>query len=147
MKSIFIYYSLSGNGDLVASSLSDKGIDIRPVRLKKPMPKAFFLQIMKGGFLAGTGNRAKLDGFDPDVSGYDRVVIGSPIWNGRIVPAINTVLDTVDLAGKEVVFILTSGGGSAPKAEERLKSSFPGARIIMLKQPKNNEDELSKLDF
>ena len=147
MKSVFIYYSLSGNGDLIASKLEKKGIDTRPVRTKKKMPKNFFLAMMKGGFLAGIKNRAQLEDFDPDVAEFDRVLIGSPVWNGRITPAINTVLDKVDLAGKEVVFILTSGGGSAPKAEEYLKGAFPNARIIMLKQPKANEEELSKLDF
>ena len=147
MSTVFIYYSLTGNEDLVASKLSEKGIDVRPVKLAKPMPKGFFFAMMKGGFLAGIQNRAKLDGFNADVSGYDKVVIGSPIWNGRITPAINTVLDKVDLAGKEVAFVLTSGGGSAPKAEERLKNAFPGAKIVMLKEPKKNEDELSKLDF
>ena len=103
--------------------------------------------MMKGGFLAGVRNRAKLDGFDPDVSGYDRVIIGSPIWNGRIAPAINTVIDSLDLAGKEVAFVLTSGGGSAPKTEQRLGASFPDAKIIMLKEPKKYEEELKKLDF
>ena len=53
MKGLFIYYSLSGNGDLVAEKMKEKGYDIRPVRLKKPMPKKFFSQIMAGGFLAG----------------------------------------------------------------------------------------------
>ena len=147
MKTIFIYYSLSGNGDLIASALSEKGIESRAVRLKKPMPKNFFLSMMKGGFLAGIKNRAKLEDFDRDLTGYERVVIGSPIWNGRIAPAINTVLDSVDLAGKEVVFVLTSGGGAAPRAEAYLKTAFPGARVIMLKQPKANEEELKKLDI
>ena len=35
MNKIFIYYSLSGNGDSVANYLMNKGIDIRKVLLKK----------------------------------------------------------------------------------------------------------------
>ena len=46
LSRLFIYYSQSGNGDLVAETLSAKGYDIRKVLpLKKP-PKAFFLQIL-----------------------------------------------------------------------------------------------------
>ena len=40
MSTVFIYYSLTGNEDLVASKLAEKGIDVRPVKLAKPMPKA-----------------------------------------------------------------------------------------------------------
>ncbi len=146
MKGLFIYYSLSGNGDLVSRKMSEKGFDVRPVRLAKPMPKKFFLQIMKGGFLAGIKNRAKLDGYDPDVAGYEKVVIGSPIWNGRLAPAVNTVLADTDLSGKEVAFVLTSGGGSAPKAEALLSEKYPGAKVVMLAEPKRNTAELAKLD-
>lgn len=145
MKKLFIYYSLSGNGDLVAGKMKEAGYDIRRATLKKPMPKRFFFQIMTGGFLAGIKSRAKLEGFDPDVTDYDEVAIGSPIWNGRLTPAINTVLRDVDLSGKKVVFILTSGGGSAPKAIARLNGEFPGADVVMLTEPKKNPGELEKL--
>ena len=146
MNGLFIYYSLSGNVDLVAGKMREMGYDVRPVKLKKPMPGKFFLQIMKGGFLAGIKNRAKLDGYDPDVSGYDSVVIGSPIWNGRVTPAINTVIATTDLSGKDLSFVLSAGGGSAPKAEARLHSEFPTAKTVILKEPKKNPAELAKLD-
>ena len=35
MKKLFIYYSLSGNGDLVAERLSKLGYDPRKVKTKK----------------------------------------------------------------------------------------------------------------
>ena len=145
MKGLFIYYTLSDNGDLVAEAMKKKGYDVRSVKLLKPMPKKIFFQIMTGGFLAGIKNKAKLDGYDPDVSGYDVVTIGSPIWNGRITPAINAVLSETDLSGKKISFVLTSGGGSAPKAEARIKDEYPDASVVMLKEPKKYGDELSKL--
>ena len=92
MKKLFVYYSLSGSGDAIAAYLAQNGYDTRKVITEKPMPKSFFLQIMKGGFAAGIGKKEKLSGFDPDLSGYDAVVIGSPVWNGRISPPANTVI-------------------------------------------------------
>ena len=35
MNKLLFYYSLSGNGDLVASYLSEKGYEIRKTRSKK----------------------------------------------------------------------------------------------------------------
>lgn len=145
MKKLFIYYSQSGNGDLVAESLAAKGYGTRKViPLKKP-PKAFFLQILAGGFGAGIGHRETLAGYDPDISGYDQIVIGTPVWNGRISCPVNTVLAETDLKGKDLTFVLYSGSGTAPKAAERISQEFPDAKIIHLKEPKANRDELKKL--
>ena len=97
MKKLFIYYSLSGNGDVVADYLKDRNIDIRKVIMKDKMPKSYILQILKGGFLAGIYYKARLVDFNNNIDSYDEIVIGSPIWNGRLVPAINTVLDKISL--------------------------------------------------
>ncbi len=146
MKKLFIYYSQSGNGDLVAETLSAKGYDIRKVLpLKKP-PKAFFLQILTGGFGAAIGRKEPLSGYDSDVSGYEKVVVGTPVWNGRISCPINTVLATTELKDKNPVFLLYSGSGEAPKAAERIFQEYPDASVIHLKEPKANREDLEKLN-
>ena len=42
MKKLFIYYSNTGNGDVVANYLAENGYDIRKITPKKNLPKAFF---------------------------------------------------------------------------------------------------------
>ena len=42
MRKIFIYYSLTGNGDFVASKMLENGYEVRKVIEKKKMPKSFF---------------------------------------------------------------------------------------------------------
>ena len=96
MKKIFIYYSLSGNGDVVATYLKTKNIDVRKVIIKDKMPKSYIGQILKGGFLAGINYKMELDNFDNSTENYDEIIIGSPIWNGRLACPINTVLDSID---------------------------------------------------
>ena len=145
MNKLLIYYSLSGNGDLVAEKLRERGYALRKVTPKKDMPKKFFWQIMAGGFAAGIGKKEPLKGFDPDVSGFDEVAIGSPVWNGRLSCPINTVLAETDLKGKALTFVLYSGSGAAPKVEQKIKEQFPDAKIVHLKEPKKNPDELRKL--
>ena len=102
MSKLFIYYSFTGNGDLVASNLEHKGYEVRKVIEKKKMPKSFFWSIMTGGFRAGFNLKGKLINYNPDVSNYDEIVIGSPIWNGRFPPAINSVLKETDLSNKKI---------------------------------------------
>ena len=64
MKKLFIYYSLSGNGDVVADYLKNKKYDIRKVIMKDKIPKSYIGQILTGGFLAGINHKAKLDDFN-----------------------------------------------------------------------------------
>ncbi len=145
MKKIFIYYSLSGNGDVVANYLKEKKVTISKVIPEKQLPNNMVLRIIKGGFLAGINHKDKLVDFNNDVSDYDEVIIGSPIWNGKLSCPINTVLDSLDLKEKKITFILYSGSGEAPKTEEILKERFKTCRIIHLKEPKNNREVLSEV--
>ena len=139
MKKIFIYYSFTGNGDVVSHYLKDKGIDIRKVTPKKPLPQNRILSILTGGFLAGINHKDELINFDSNISKYDEVIIGSPIWNGRLSCPINTVLDKIDLHNKKISFILYSGSGDAPKTSKMLKEKYPNSTIIHLKEPKKNK--------
>lgn len=144
MKKIFIYYSLSGNGLEVANYLKDKNIDIRKVETKEPLPNNIILRILTGGFLAGINHKDKLNSFNSNISEYDEVIIGSPIWNDHLSCPINTVLDEIDLVGKKIVFILYSGSGYAKKVSEKIKSKYPNAVIIYLKEPKKNKTTLKE---
>ena len=55
-----------------------------------------------------------LDPIEPsviDVSGYDMIVIGSPVWAGRPTPAINAAIDAMKgCEGKKCVIFVTCGG-------------------------------------
>lgn len=147
MKKIFIYYSLTGNGDIVSNYLNDKGIEVKKVITKEELPKNFILRIMSGGYKTMTLYKDKLDNFDANISEYDEIIIGSPIWNSRLSSPINTVLDKLNLDNKKVTFILYSGSGVSKKATKRIKKEYPEAKIIDIKNPLNNkEDMVSKLE-
>lgn len=142
MKKLFIYYSLTGSGDLVADTLKSKGYDIRKVVSKYNYPKSFFWLMMVGGFRAGTNKKDKLIDFNTDISNYDEIVIGSPVWFDRVSPPVNTVLKELDLSGKKISFIFYSGSGDANKASEKVKDL---GDITILKEPKKYKDELRKI--
>lgn len=146
MKKLFIYYSYTGRGDIVAQKMQEKGYDIRKVETVKSLPKSFFWGMMVGGFQAGAKKKAELKDFDKDISMYEEVVFGSPIWNGTFTPALNSLLSVLDLSNKKLSFIFYSGSGEGKKAVKRLNKEYPNAPYIFLKDPKKYPEELKKLD-
>lgn len=142
MKKIFIYYSLTGSGDVVREYLKDKGYDIRKVTSSYKYPKKMFPLMMVGGFKALNKMKDKLVDFNKDISEYEEIIIGSPIWFDRVSAPINRVLSELDLSNKKVSFILYSGSGEGTKAYERLKDM---GNITILKEPKKYKNELKKI--
>ena len=145
MKKLFIYYSFTGNGDKVAEILS-KTCDIRKIKVKKELPKNFFLSMMVGGFKSMTNYKEKLIDFDNNIDNYSDIIIGTPIWNDRICSPVSTALKLLDLSNKSITFILYSGGGHANTAIEFIKNNYKDAKIIELAQPLKKESELDKLN-
>ena len=145
MKKLFLYHSNTGSGDLVSKEFEKAGFELRKVVEKKKFPKSFFWSMMSGGFRASIGVKGKLINYDNDVSSFDKIVIGSPIWNGRFPPALNAVLKETNFEGKDLSFVFYSGSGEGKQAEERVKKEFPSAKILFLKEPKKHPDELKKL--
>ena len=146
MKKLFIYYSRTGNGETVAEYLSDNGYEVRRVFPVKDLPKSFFFGMLSGGFKATLKKKAKLQEYDKDISSFDHIYLGSPIWNARFSCPLNELLSELDLTNKMITFVLYSGSGEAKKAVERINKEYPNAEIIILKEPKKYPEELKKLD-
>ena len=144
MKKLFIYYSLTGNGDLVSNFYKEKGYEIRKVINKVKYSKKMFPLMMKGGYRALFNKKDKLLDFNSDVKDYKEIVIGSPIWFDRTSPVLNTILNKLDLTGKKVTFIFYSGSGQGNKAKEKINKLY-NANIIFLQEPKKHKEELKKL--
>ncbi|MCQ2468115.1 MAG: flavodoxin [Clostridia bacterium] len=73
--------------------------------------------------------RPELASKDADVSGYDTIVLGFPIWWYVAPTIINTFLEAYDFAGKNIILFATSGGSSFGNTLEELKVSAPAANF------------------
>ena len=144
MKKLFIYYSLTGNGDIVAKKLKNT-CDIRKIKIKNELPKSLFCKMMVGGFKAMVAYSEKLIDFDNNIDNYEEIIIGSPIWYDRLCSPIRTALNKLDLSNKKISFILYSGGGQANNASKFIKNNYKNANIIVLQEPKKFSNELDKL--
>lgn len=73
--------------------------------------------------------RPAISGESIDISGYDTVIIGYPIWWGTMPRIINTFLDTYDLSGKVVLPFCTSGGSGIAQSVSDIRSAVPNADV------------------
>ena len=66
----------------------------------------------------------------PDVSAYDKIYIGFPIWWYVAPRIINTFLEGCELSGKTVIPFATSGSSGMGKTNSVLKPSCGGAKLL-----------------
>lgn len=74
--------------------------------------------------------RPEIAGADLDVSAYDEILIGFPIWWYVAPTIINTFLESHDFAGKKIILFATSGGSGFGNTVKELEPSAPGAEIV-----------------
>ena len=119
MKSLVVYYSLEGNTKFIADSIvSSVGADVIRLKPKKDIPKKGFLKFLFGGFKAKLRSKPALQSYDKDTSGYEVIFIGSPVWAGTNVPALNTFINTERLKNKKIAFFCTYAGGDGTIIED-----------------------------
>ena len=65
-----------------------------------------------------------------NMSDYDVIFVGFPIWWYVAPHIVNTFLESYNFAGKTIVPFATSGGSDMSKTNEALAPSCPGAKLI-----------------
>ena len=61
-----------------------------------------------------------------DMSSYDKVIIGFPIWWGVAPRIIETFLESYDFSGKTIIPFCTSGGSGVGRSDEELHKNAKG---------------------
>lgn len=81
-----------------------------------------------------------------NISEYDVIFIGFPIWWYVAPTIINTFLESYDFSGKTIVLFATSGGSGFGKTMEALKGSVSDTTVIKegrLLNGKQSKEELA----
>ncbi|MGN0442016.1 MAG: flavodoxin [Acutalibacteraceae bacterium] len=133
-KALVVYFSCTGNTKAVAEKISElTGADLYEIVPADPYTDEDLNY-------NNDNCRANREMDDPDarpaigseaidVSGYDTVFIGYPIWWGTMPRIINTFLDAYDLSDKTVMPFCTSGGSGISKSVSDMKAQEPDADI------------------
>ena len=64
-----------------------------------------------------------------NITDYDTIFVGYPIWWGTSPRIINTFFDTYDLSGKTIYTFCTSGSSGIDKSISDLNSAYPDLNI------------------
>ena len=65
----------------------------------------------------------------PDLSKYDTVFIGGPVWWGTYPQVMFTLFKDINLDGKTVIPFTTHEGSGLANCVEDVKEAFPGANV------------------
>jgi flavodoxin len=150
MKTIVVYYSLEGNTALIARGLAETlGADILRLETEKPFPEQAPAKYFKGGMSTVFRFKPKLKSPIPDLSAYDFIVLGTPVWAGSYAAPIHTLVKKHGFSGKKLAFFLCCGGGDTEKCLTRLKNALPGndfAGELVFVEPLRQESRAAALE-
>lgn len=127
MKSLVVYYSLTGKTKLAAQAIAE-ALNATPVEIEEKRPIPFPFVYLSGGFRAFTNRGSRIKPVDIDVKQYERVFIGSPIWAYRPAPAINSFIYQSNLEGRSVIPFFTMGGDNAEKAVANIAAKIENSQ-------------------
>ena len=119
MKTIIVYYSLDGNtkqaAETLAKAIGADVCEIQPVKPIKSAGKPTFRTIMQGGGQVAFGLCPALKEFSADLSQYDRIILGTPVWNAKCASFVRTFAKKYarqhNLTDKVTAVFTLSGGG------------------------------------
>jgi flavodoxin len=115
MKSLVVYYSLTGKTKLVAEAIAEAlNATLLEIEERRPIPFPFVY--LSGGFAAFTNRGSKINPIDVDLKQYERIFVGSPMWAYRPAPAINSFIYKTNFEGRSVIPFFTMGGDDSKKA-------------------------------
>ena len=123
MKTLIVYYSLEGNTEYAVNMIKEEtGADVLKLVPVKAYHDKGFSKFLWGGKSAVMAEKPKLEEYSTDLSQYDQVVFGFPVWASTITPPIRTfVTDNKDaLKGKHISAFACQSGNGAEKAFVKL---------------------------
>ena len=137
-KELVAYFSASGRTAKVAEKLAaELGADVYEIKPEVKYTKADLNWMNKDSRSSVEMNdksfRPAIVRGDVDVSGYDIVYLGFPIWWYVAPTLINTFLEAYDFAGKKIVLFATSGSSGFGNTAAELRPSVPDAEITETK--------------
>lgn len=129
MKTLVTYFSASGVTKRVAEKIADAiDADIFEISPETPYSSADLDYTNKNSRSTIEMNDKS---FRPpiketiDITEYDIILIGFPVWWYTVPTIINTFIESCDMAGKTAIAFCTSGGTGIRACENDLKDAYP----------------------
>ena len=133
-KKLVAFFSASGTTKKAAEIIAEKTkADLLEIEPKIPYTKADLNWMDKKSRssieMSDKKYRPEIMEKEIDMSAYDEILLGFPIWWYVAPTIINTFLETYDFSGKKIVLFATSGGSGFGNTVKELQTSAPDAVI------------------
>lgn len=116
-KTLVAYFTLTGNTENAAKIIAEEtGADLYQIELVTPYPSEYKAQTELAKKELSDGTLPPIKPWPKNISDYDVVFVGSPVWWGTMATPVRTFLASGALKGKTVIPFVTHGGGGADKS-------------------------------
>lgn len=96
--------------------------------------------------MADKAFRPSLADTDANISEYDTILLGFPIWWYVAPTIVNTFLESYDFSGKTIILFATSGGSGFGNTVRELKPSVSDDTVIREGKILNGNPSVSELE-
>jgi len=147
MKTLTVYYSRSGNTRKVAEAISKNiGGDIEEIT--EPHGRGGPIGWLRSGREATGEMTASINPPKNDPAGYDLLIIGTPIWGGKLSSPVRAYLTKVAGQTKRVAYFVTMMGNddSATYAAMEKIAGHPGATLSIIQDELKSSAYLDKVN-
>ena len=119
-----------GNTEIVAEFIAQKAdADIFQLKPVTPYPDSYEECKTIASSEKATKARPEFIG-DIDISGYETIFVGYPIWYGDAPQIVYTFLEGKDFSGKKIVPFCTHGGSGLSSTDQTISLTCPNSQIL-----------------
>lgn len=151
MKSLVIYFSLTGNTKFIAEKIAQAiDADILQLEVKEELKSKGFMKFLWGGKQVFMKNQPKLLPFSKNPEDYDIIFLGTPVWAWSFAPALRSFLANFKLKNKKIALFCCHGGGKGQvfqKLQERLPDNEIIGNVDFYEPLKKGTEDKGKLAF
>jgi flavodoxin len=109
MTDLVIYYSRTGNTKQVAQQIADE-FDAQLLEVKDKQERGGLLGFIKSGYDSLRENETPIEYDKVDLTDYDTIFIGTPVWASKPTPAIIQFIKENEFSGTKCVSFATMMG-------------------------------------
>lgn len=132
-RGIVAYYTWSGKTRIMAEIIARKsGAELLEIKPVTPYTEDYNAVVEQAKREISKGYQPAIRPVDVDMSRYEAVYIGTPIWWGTMAPPLVTFLSGQDWQGKIVMPFSTHGGGGKGHSDRDIAKLCAGAKIMKM---------------
>jgi flavodoxin len=150
MKALVVYYSLTGHTRTVAEAIAEL-LSCDREEIVDTQKRSGPIGFLRSGMQAKRKSLIHIKDLKKDVSEYDVVIIGTPVWAGTVSSPVRTFVHNYKDELNKVAFFSTHGGDESQEEfseMEHVCGSPPVCTLSLASREVEGEDYIKKVkDF